>query len=526
MEQLEKHRQAKHTWLICLTTILVLAAVAGGTYGLYCTVANAAKDYYRSIYLAFDWTNESYDYSESTQKLEHPGGSFYNMATYLLSESVSEEDLATRLRSDAEECKDEELVLIEINLMNYNSCALSERALKQTGQILQFWGDAGYPVILRFLYDWDGNSAETEPEELSLIQTHMSQVAPVVNAHGKDIFTMQGIFVGDYAEMHGGKHMDNRSMCTLAKYLDSVIDPEIFLSVRTPAQRRTILGSAEAFPEGSTLAKRLGLFNDGMLGSDTDLGTYGDVDRAQSASLGDHWMRPQELEYQDGLCRLVPNGGEAVIDNPLNDLEAAIDTLATMHVSYLNRMHHAEVIDKWRSGTVHTDDAWDGTNGYDYIDAHLGCRYRCAATDASAFDFWSDDTIDLEFTLTNTGFSTFCEPLSITASIVSDSTNSPVSTVKLQEDALATLTNGETCTLTFPLGLRTCADGTYRIYLACTREKSQTPVAFATALPHTGYGYEVASFSVDRTPTTMPSDKELLERYLSHRRASIKSLAK
>lgn len=526
MNEKQSQRHPHRAWLACLIIILLLAGAGAGAYGLYRTTINAAEDYYRSRYLAFDLSNEDYDYSETTAKLLDPGGSFYNLITYLLSDDTKDDELIDRLRSETELYADEELVLIELNLMNYNDRALSDTALAQTDRILQIWSDAGYGIVLRFLYDWDGRSAETEPKDLSLIQTHMSQVAPIVNTHAADIFTMQGIFVGDFAEMHGGSHMDSDSMCALALHLDSVIDPDIFLSVRTPAHRRMILGTAEVFPEGSTLAKRLGLFNDGMLGSGNDLGTYGDTDRTQSVSLEDHWLRDQELEYQDELCRFVPNGGEAVIDNPLNDLEQAIDTLATMHVSYLNRMHHAEVIDKWRAGTVHTEDVWNGTNGYDYIDAHLGCRYRCTGTTASSFDFWSEDATELELTFTNTGFSDFCEPLTLTASIVADNGSSPAIKNELQEDTLATITNGETCTVSLPLDLRSCEDGTYRVYVSCTRIKSGKTVEFASGLPLTEYGYEVASFSVDRTPTTIPPTEDLLERYISHWRASRNSLAK
>lgn len=521
-----KEKQTRRPWLAFLITLFMLAGVAGSAYGLYRLAVNKAEDYYRSRYLTFTFSNEDYDYSESTAKLPDPGGSFYHMTGYYLSDDKDEAEFKERLLTETGWYESEEYVLVEINLAGYRDRALSDAALSQTEQILQVWSDAGDPIILRFLYDWDGNSAETEPDDLALIQTHMSQVAPIVNAHAKDIFTMQGIFVGDYAEMHGGKHMDVDSMCTLAEHLDSVIDPNIFLAVRTPAQRRLILGSAEAFPERNTFATRLGLYNDGMLGSITDLGTYGDIDRAQSTGLGDHWLREQELEYQNEVCQKLPNGGEAVIDNPLNDLEQAIEALSVMHVSYLSCMHHAEVIDKWRESTIHTNDAWNGMSGYDYIDAHLGARYRCTGTAAASFDFWSEDGADLKITLTNTGFSNFYEPLSLQVSIVPEDDAAPVSTVSLPEDELGLLTNGETCTISLPLELRELPEGSYRICLFCTREESQKEVAFATDLPLTGHGYEVASFSVSRTPTTIPSDKELLERYLSHVRDSKNSLAK
>ena len=522
----QKHTNTRRPWFPCLITFWILAILAGSAFGLYRLAENSAENYYRSRYLAFTFTNEDCDYSESTDKLPDPGGSFYHLAGYLLSEQTSPEALSLNLAEHIEWYQEEELVLLEINLMNYRECELSDAALSQVKCILDAWGDTDDGIILRFLYDWDGNALLTEPEELSLIQTHMSQLAPLVNAHAADIYTMQGIFVGDYAEMHGGRHMDTESMCTLAKHLDSVIDPEIFLAVRTPAQRRLILESSEAFPKNSTLATRLGLYNDGMLGSETDLGTYGETDRDQSASLEDHWLRDQELSYQDEVCRLVPNGGEAIIDNPLNDLDSAVAALSTMHVSYLNCMYQPQVIDKWRETTLHTEDVWDGNNGYDYIDAHLGCRYRCSGTEASAFDFWSDDDVTISLSLTNTGFSPAYGSLSLTASIVAEGADSPAVTAAFPEDAWKPLTNGEICTLPLSLELRTLAEGTYHVYLSCTRENCLDKLAFATRQPLTEYGYEAASFTVDRTPTAIPSDRELLWRYFSHLMSSGHSFAK
>lgn len=520
------HRRTHRAPLVCLILTLLLAVTGCGACVLYRQTVKNAENYYRSRYLTFDFSNEGYDYSESTAKLKNPGGSFYNLTGYLLAEDLSQNDLAELLHNDTEEYDNEEFILIEINLMNYNDRPLSDTALSQTEQILQSWGDAGYRIILRFLYDWVGKSVDTEPRDIALIQTHMDQVAPLVNAHAKDIHTLQGLFFGDYAEMHDGNYTDNDSMCTLAAHLDSVIDPDIFLAVRTPAQRRIILDSEEIMPRNNSLAKRLGLFNDGMMGSGNDLGTYGDTDREEAASVGEQWLREQELDYQDALCRLVPNGGEAVIDNPLNDLSQAIDTLSLMHVSYLNRMHQEAVIDKWRSDTVHTNDVWDGTNGYDYIDAHLGSRYRCTDAAATSFDFWSQDRSTLELTLTNTGFSDFCEPLTLTVSIVPDKKAEAVFETECQSEELDTITGGETAGISLPLDLRDYGDGMYRIYVSCIRTNSQLPVEFAAHLPQTEFGYEVASFSIDRTPTTIPSTRELLDRYLSHLRASKNSFAK
>ena len=75
-------------------------------------------------------------------------------------------------------------------------------------------------------------------------------------------------------------------MRELAARLADVSDASTFLSVRTPAQWRKITG--EAAPDGWTenpLAKRLGLFNDGMLGSVSDYGTYSDNTRQDAGDF-------------------------------------------------------------------------------------------------------------------------------------------------------------------------------------------------------------------------------------------------
>ena len=128
--------------------------------------------------------------------------------------------------------------------------------------------------------------------------------------------------------MHSSNYMDEENMLTLIRHLASVTSPDIFLAVRTPEQWRTIAKTAEPLsPENAydgSLTARLSLFNDGMLGSDTDLGTYGESGSSSSSDFGKR-PRQTELLFQEALCRFVPNGGEVVIDNPYNDLPYAVE---------------------------------------------------------------------------------------------------------------------------------------------------------------------------------------------------------
>ena len=128
----------------------------------------------------------------------------------------------------------------------------------------------------------------------------MEQVGPIVNKYASSVYIMQGIFVGNWGEMNNTTHMGNGEMETLIQKLDNVIDPSIFLSVRTPAQWRTIVGEYRGTkvprcPQPnllSSLASRLGLYNDGMLGSANDTGTYGDKAAADlDTNYSDAWTR-------------------------------------------------------------------------------------------------------------------------------------------------------------------------------------------------------------------------------------------
>ncbi len=510
---------------IC-TVLAVLAIIAGGC-ALYGRALDNAREYYRSRYLEFSFEPMA-DYGESAERLSTPGG-FYRMFGYMLADDVPEKEFGWQIGRHIKECADSPLVLVEINLARFRDRPLSDDALDMARSILDAWAEADKQIILRFLYDWDGNSASTEPDDIKTVEAHMDQLAPAVNAHAGQIYTMQGVFLGDYAEMHGGRLLNADSMRRLIRHLGEIIDPGIFLAVRTPAQRRAILSSDEPMPEGGGLAARLGLYNDGMMGSASDLGTYAEENAGAEDDAG-HWQREKELSYQDAACLSVPNGGEAVIDNEYNDLENAIRDLGKMHVSYLNAGYDGAVLDKWRMSSVSTGDAWNGMDGYTYIERHLHCRYRCAGSSAPEYDCWSEDAdgsageVEIGFTMENAGFCSSLRPLALTATVTND--GAVFSRTTIPADALSSIADGGSCDFSFPVELGKCASGSYEIYLSCADSATGETVPFADNLPAGAYGSQIAAFSVERTPAAMPSDRELLELYLAHVRSSGYSFAK
>ena len=353
---------------------------------------------------SFTFTPSSYE--ESILAIDNPCRGFYHIYRYRLDSNANQ--LESEISNHRLWNETERLALLEINLKAYADCDIPNEGLLSLSTILSTWTQSNKRLILRFLYDWDGKAIQSEPKNLQQIIRHMSQVAPIVNQYHNQIYLLQGIFIGDYAEMHDSIHLTDHNINTLFHHLHSIIDPSIYLSTRTPAQWRLVTGIKNIpndFTNGQDpIASRLGLFNDGMLGSISDLGTYTKATLPHASFLAEEQVRDKELSFQNRLCRNVPNGGEVVITNPLNDLSNAIKDFRTMHITYLNAAYDPAVLKKWKQSTYTGNDLYHGMNGYDYISMHLGYRIKlntCKLT----LSHWKHQTLNIKLTFKNVGFS-------------------------------------------------------------------------------------------------------------------------
>lgn len=449
-----------------------------------------------------DYTPDNSD--ESTEVLSNPYAGFYTMTGITL----SDEDIPAIPSSLSSTDSSTELIMLEINLLQYRNQDISQTALEHLDTYFSSWKATGHQLIVRFLYDWNGDNMNSEPDTIDQVIDHMKQIAPIVNKYDDIIYLMQGIFVGNCGEMNQSHYLDTESMTALMHTLNSNISSSIFLSVRTPLQRRMILNSSQtpgkdnAF-DGS-LSSRLGLFNDGMLGSANDTGTYGDGSHGTSEILA-AWSRSDELNYQDKLCRYVPNGGEVITDNPYNDLENAISDFKVMHVSYLNKDYDSIVLDKWKqtlytnsesanTGTSSSEDTnWKDISGYDYIASHLGYRYvlkssHCTQTSPL------DKNANLTFTVSNTGFSNTYRSFDITLSVV-DTSGKLIDTIPVHTDTRF-WNPGEITTETVSFPVRNYKAGNYQLYINVSDPALNRNIYLANDTSYTQYGYLVGHFSV------------------------------
>lgn len=424
------------------------------------------------------------EWEESCSPLPRRDAGFYHIYGYTLKQ---ESQFASPADVTVYTDPHEDLILLQFNLSPFRDMPLSEPALEDLDHILSAYSDTGHRLILRFLYDWEGRIEEKEPGELELILTHMEQTAQIYNRYTDSIFLIQGLYTGNYGEMNGSRFSGQQDLVQLYETLSRVTDPAIYLSVRTPAQWRAIREGVE----GAFSLERLGLYNDGMLGSDTDLGTY------------QPGTRERELDFQDSLCDRVPNGGEVVISNPWNDLETAIHTLARMHVSYLGSTYDPDVLHKWQDTTYTGQDIYHGMSGLEYIALHLGYRYVLR-------DSFPDDTVPgtarVSVRVDNVGFAPCYEPLTLSVTLFSREGH--VLSLPLTDYSAADLPGGGQAILNMALPLSQLRSGTYQAYLKVEKTRTKETVAFANNAPLEEHGYCFGTFTLYRRLTTLPRKSE------------------
>ena len=367
---------------------------------------------------------------ESTRALKNPGCGWYHIYTF----DLSKENF---LYID---CEEEELVLLLIDIHAFRGCEqIPKEALEYFSSILTFFEEHDKGIILRIVYDIKGRGMENEPSSIKIVKSHMKQLGSIIcehmgekkSLHGK-ILVHQGLFVGSWGEMHGSKFLSIAPMTELVQTLYEAIGGICPIAVRKPEQLRNIVEQLELEKKKKT-AFSLTLFNDGIFGSETDLGTYGTEPRIDNSSNNRAWARQDELDWQETQMQRSFTGGEAVgmpdVINEVsprstaNSLDSSlmIRELDQMHVSYLNSTYRQEQLNAWKNQSM----TWNGEtiSVYDYIGRHLGYRFTVinvkqiknkeakkapkALQAQSSTDNISHYT--MQITIRNTGFANLCE---------------------------------------------------------------------------------------------------------------------
>lgn len=285
-------------------------------------------------------------------------------------------------------------------------CLLNDFALNSLDRIINDFLYKGKSVIIRFAYDpnFDGKEGDIEPP-ISLIQSHIQQIAPILEKHKETVTAIEAGMIGKWGEMHSTSSATPECINkVISAFLSST--STIPILVRTPVMIYNYLGITINDIDTTKIAKntpeyRLGMFDDGFLGSESDLGTYTD--------------RTKEISWLSLQTNHTPFGGEVVVpDSTLHNIEVCIPEMFKIHLSYLNSLWNDKVIKKWKS-TYYTsscsygiEEEYYGKTAYTYIQNRMGYRLLLAK---STFKYPSKiNKITFDLIIINLGFGSFYRP--------------------------------------------------------------------------------------------------------------------
>lgn len=311
---------------------------------------------------------QSLDYNESTEALNNPDQGFYRPVYVKVTD--------TEVKPNANINSAARLLHLRMDISAYSSAAggadkpLTDKALSDFENMLADMRKREKNAIVRFAYaPGFGDMKNAEPSD-AVMQGHIIQICSVLNKYESVITAVEVGMIGPWGEMHSS---DIANAGHISPLIDAYLGntENIAVLVRTPKMIYDYLGIsggqiADYKTPTNDKSARLGLFNDGYLGSANDLGTYADRER-DVAFLSERNVR-------------LPFGGEVVApDSKLHDIENCLPEMYALKLSYLNIEWNNNVIDKWKK-TFYTescgnDKHYYGSTAFSYIENRMGYRF-------------------------------------------------------------------------------------------------------------------------------------------------------
>lgn len=423
------------------------------------------------------------NYDETTEKINNPERGFYHTNFLRLKESDNQ------AISDSEN----QLIYLDVDISAFSGAInkdedkeLTQDAINALDNSLKNEKNNNNSVILRFVYDQnadgiksdegilDGEKRRVEPS-LEMIKRHIVQLKGIFYKYQTTIYTLQMGFFGAYGELH------STSMCTKENFNETINcllenTPEtIPISVRTPSQYANwanvdITKINENITQKGENSYRVGIFNDGYLGSSSDLGTFKN--------------REKEVEWLSKQATHTPYGGEAVInDESSSKVEgynyinkySLMDNLEVeakkTHTSYLNYEWNQKLHREWQAKKYNgIDELYKNSNlsDYDYIENHLGYRLYVKNNEYQK-EIRPGKVLKDTITINNVGFAPVIKNKVCKVILVDDSDNVKYSTfVDLD---IKEFNSQETISKSFEVSIpENLSEGKYKLYLQVASE--------------------------------------------------------
>ena len=297
---------------------------------------------------------------------------------------------------------------------------LTEDALNVLQQTFDNIRDFGGYVIVRICYDpWYNGRSNVTPDHEWVLK-HVKQLAPVLSKNTDVIVALEMGMHGAYGEMHSDTNITYDRVAEAVNLMLQNTPPELKILTRTGNYSAKVLGfdnwgvdfniDGEKFAEiakakGDTMY-RVGMFNDGYLGTQYDYGTWGaDCKTSICREEGVAWLEKYSINTPYGGEALTTANGYQVINTPEF---LAYEGFRT-HTSYLNVQWNYNLINSWKATLFKQKDfdydpaRVDSLTGFKYINDHLG--YRFVLRESQVIDTVGDDhMLRAKIRVQNVGF--------------------------------------------------------------------------------------------------------------------------
>lgn len=337
---------------------------------------------------------------ESDQQVTNPDQGFYRPLTVVITpnsfttDSFDTPDAIYHLRTD--------ISAFSKAVNGEADKELTSKALDGIDDLLSKIRGQGKNAIIRFVYDpgYAGNS-DTECG-MSMIQTHVKQLSKILNNYPDVLTAIEAGMVGRWGEMHSTKIVTLPNVQTLIDcWLDNVTKVSgIPILVRYPyflyyfCDEKTKIGEvSDIVFKPTDRGYLLGMFNDGMYGDITDLGTW-KQDRVKEMT----WVAKQNAH--------LPYGGETAFEDDYDGLyiHQSIPEMFMNHLSFLNLYWTPAIYDRWKKekydDSIAGHSVFNGKTGYDFVYAHFG--YRLVISDIKVTI--NGNKFDVTINIDNNGF--------------------------------------------------------------------------------------------------------------------------
>ena len=268
-------------------------------------------------------------------------------------------------------------------LENFIDTLISDSYLQNIHNDMNIARKAGVKLVVRFSY----TSRQTGKDApLDIIKMHLDQLKPVLEANYDVIAYVEAGLIGAWGEWYYStnnlNNTENRRV-VLFKLL-SVLPKERMVVVRTPEYKMDIFNlsvtdwiSPDSAFTGS-YRTRTGAHNDCFLAGADDMGTYSPV------------RMDQERRFLNMDNLFVPMGGETCrVYAPKSECPSAVNEMAYLHFSVLNRDYNKKVVDSWTC--------------MDEVKRRLGYRFRMVNSRIPE-SIAPGRTLNVQVTIKNDGF--------------------------------------------------------------------------------------------------------------------------